>query len=398
MTNIHIPPIFKSLSEDARYFIYYGGRGSGKSHSIARYLVCLSMQMKLKILCTRELQNSIAESVYILLKNIIIQYDLYPYFYIKLNSIECVNGSVFIFKGLAHNIESVKSTEGVDICWIEEADKVHQNSWDILIPTIRKPNSKFIASFNPTHDDDPVYKMFILNKHERTITQKVNWSDNPYFPDVLKGEMEAMKQSDYDRYLHVWEGELRTISDAQVFKNKYCVQEFETPKDMVYYHGMDFGFAKDPTTVIRSFIRGKSLFIDREEYGHHVEIKDIPAMVRNIMVGEDYYLWQIKADAARPETISYLKNLGINCVAAPKWAGSIEDGIEYIKSFQQIVIHPRCTHTIEEFRRYSYKIDKRTNDILPIVVDDYNHTIDSIRYSIADLIKRKATIYDDGVL
>jgi phage terminase large subunit len=240
--------------------------------------------------------------------------------------------------------------------------------------------------------------MFITKEHERTITQKVNWSDNPYFPDVLRQEMEAMRESDYDRYLHVWEGELRTISDAQVFKNKYCVQDFETPKDITFYHGMDFGFAKDPTTVVRCFIRGKSLFIDREEYGHHVEIKDIPAMVRNIMVGTDYYLWQIKADAARPETISYLKNMGINCVAASKWSGSIEDGIEYMKSFQQIVIHSRCKNTIEEFRRYSYKIDKRTNDILPIVLDDFNHCIDAIRYSLSDLIKRKATIYDDGVL
>jgi phage terminase large subunit len=396
--NIYIPKIFRSLATQHRYYVYYGGRGSGKSHSIARYLVISALQGPLKILCTRELQNSITESVYVLLKDIIQRYELERYFSVKNTSIDCVNGSTFIFKGLAHNIESVKSTEGVDICWIEEADKVSQNSWDILIPTIRKPDSKIIVSFNPTHDDDPVYEMFIKIGQPNSVTQKVNYSDNPYFPYVLQQELEHMRATDYDRYLHVWEGELRTISDAQVFKGKYVVQEFETDRTQAFYHGMDFGFSKDPTTIIRCFVRGRSLFIDREQYGHHVEINNIPSMIHRICEGSGTMLWRIKADAARPETISYLKNLGYNVEAGAKWAGSVEEGIEYLKSFQSIVIHPSCTHTIEEFRRYSYKIDKRTNDILPIVVDDYNHCIDAIRYAISDLIKRRASIYDEGVL
>lgn len=332
-----------------------------------------------------------------LLKDIINQYELHDYFHIKNASIDCVNGSTFIFKGLAHNIESVKSTEGVDICWIEEADKVSQNSWDILIPTIRKPNSKIIITFNPTHENDPVYQGFIVNRQPNSIVEEVNYNDNPYFPDVLRQELEHMKATDYDRYLHVWEGQLRTISDAQVFKNKFAVDQFETGEE-TFYHGMDFGFAKDPTTIIRSFIRGENLHIDREQYGHHIEIDKIPNMVRKIMQGNESWRWKILADCARPETISYLKNLNFNVEAAPKWSGSIEDGIEYLKSFKKIIIHPSCKNTIEEFKRYSFKIDKRTNDILPIVIDDYNHCIDALRYSISHLIKRKASIYDSGFL
>jgi len=395
---IKIPDIFQSLHELARYHVYYGGRGSGKSHTVARYLICSALASPIKILCTRELQNSIVESVHTLLSDIIRQYGLHQWFIIKNASIEAYNGSVFIFKGLAHNIDSVKSTEGVDICWVEEADKVCQKSWDILIPTIRKPNSRFIITFNPTHDDDPVYDMFVKIGQPDSITQLVNYHDNPHFPDVLNKEMEHMKSVDYEKYLHVWEGELRTVSDAQVFKGKYTIEEFSSEGIDAFYYGMDFGFSKDPTTIIRCFIIGQNLYIDREEYGHHVEIPDIVPMIRHIQAGTESYRWKIKADCARPETISYLANLNYNVVGAKKWSGSVEDGIEYLRSFKKIIVHPRCTNTAVEFRRYTYKIDKRTNDILPIVNDDYNHCIDAIRYALDDLIKHNVTIYDNGVL
>jgi len=398
MTDINIPPIFKSLTDEARYFIYYGGRGSAKSHSIARFLICKAMASKRKILCARELQNSIQESVHSLLSNIIVEYNLTSWFRIKQTEITCVNESAFIFKGLAHNIDSVKSTEGVDDVWIEEADKVSQNSWSILVPTIRRAGSKFYITFNPTHDYDPVYEMFVKNKHPDSITQLVNYHDNPHFPDVLRKEMEHMKSVDYEKYLHVWEGELRTVSDAQVFKGKYSIEEFSSEGIDAFYYGMDFGFSKDPTTIIRCFIIGQNLYIDREEYGHHVEIPDIVPMIRHIQAGTESYRWKIKADCARPETISYLANLNYNVVGAKKWSGSVEDGIEYLRSFKKIIVHPRCTNTAIEFRRYTYKIDKRTNDILPIVNDDYNHCIDAIRYALDDLIKHNVTIYDNGVL
>lgn len=394
--SIIVPDAFADLSDDYRYYVYYGGRGSSKSHSIARYLICQALSKTTKILCARELQNSILESVYSLLKGIIYEYNLEKWFYLKTATIECsCNDSAFIFKGLAHNIESVKSTEGIDICWIEEADKVSQNSWDTLIPTIRKPNSKIIISFNPTHEDDPVYQMFVVTGQPDMVKRKVNYDDNPYFPEVLRKEMLQLKATDYEKYLHVWEGELRTVSDAQVFKGKFVVEEFSSEGVEEFYHGMDFGFANDPSTVVRCFIRDRKLYIDKEAYGHHIEINDLGKLI-NKVIANKYY--KIKADCARPETISYLRNEGWNIEGAKKWPESIAEGIEYLRGFEKIVIHPTCIHAIEEFKRYSFKIDKRTNEVLPIVIDDYNHVLDSIRYSIDSLIKNKKSIYDEGVM
>lgn len=394
--DIDIPEAFDGLLDEHRYYVYYGGRGSSKSHSIARFLICLAMSGSYKILCARELQNSIMESVYSLLKGVIYLYNLEKYFNIKMALIECPStDSVFFFKGLAHNIESVKSTEGIDICWIEEADKVSQNSWDTLIPTIRKPGSKIIITFNPTHEDDPVYQMFVVTGQPDSVVRKVNYNDNPYFPEVLEKERLHLRATDYEKYLHVWEGELRTVSDAQVFKGKFVVEEFSSEGEECFYHGMDFGFANDPSTVVRCFIKGTNLYIEKEAYGHHVEINELPSLMRSVLVSKYH---KVKADCARPETISYLKNEGWNIEAAKKWQGSVEDGIEFMKSFDKIIIHPSCVHAIEEFKRYSFKIDKRTNEVIPVVMDDFNHIIDAIRYALDDFIRHKMTIYDEGVM
>ena len=392
--NITVPKKFGTLMLPNRYHVFYGGRGSGKSHSIARYLICAAMANRLKILCTREIQNSIGDSVHRLLSDVINNNKLNQWFDVKQAEIVCKNGSSFIFKGLFHNIESVKSTEGVDICWIEEADKIRQSSWDILIPTIRKPGSKIVISFNPTKEDDPVYTMFVKNEPPKnSIVTKVNWSDNPHFPDVLKYEMEHAKLTDYDKYLHVWEGFTQTHSDAQVFKGKFFVEDFEASPDEHFRFGADWGFAKDPSTLVRCFARGENLYIDYEAYGHGVELTELPEFFRSV---PESTKWKILGDCARPETISFLKNLNWNIEAAPKWAGSVEDGIEFIRSFKKIIIHPRCKNTLVEFSSYSYKVDRRTSEILPIVVDEQNHIIDAIRYALSNLIKRKTTIYDSG--
>ena len=154
---------------------------------------------------------------------------------------------------------------------------------------------------------------------------------------------------------------------------------------MRFYHGADWGFANDPTTLIRCFIDGKRLYIDREAWGIGVEIDNTPALFDTIDTARK---WPIKADCARPETISYMRRQGFKVSAAKKWAGSIEDGIEFLKTFE-IIIHPRCQHTIDEFNHYSYKVDKQTGDILPQIVDANNHLCDSLRYSMDGLIKGK---------
>jgi hypothetical protein len=195
------------LTEQHRYKVAYGGRGSGKSITCGKSLIALALQSRKRILCTRELQNSIKDSVHLLLSDQINEMKLTGAFTITDNSIECANGSQFIFKGLRTNIEEIKSLAGVDICWVEEAQKVSQKSLDILIPTIRKDNSEIWLTFNTGTIKDPVYEAFITNKRPDSRVVLVNYYDNPWFPDVLRQEMEFDRANNPARYRHVWLGE-----------------------------------------------------------------------------------------------------------------------------------------------------------------------------------------------
>jgi len=370
------------LFKKARYKVFYGGRGSGKSWNIARILLLLAVQKKVRILCTREIQNSIKDSVHKLLKDQISELRLDRYYIVTRDEIRAVNGSEFIFKGLRHNIQEIKSTEGVDICWVEEAQSVSKESWDLLIPTIRKPGSEIWVSFNPHFTEDETYQRFVINTPPNAIVKKVNYYDNPFFPDVLKEEMEYLKRIDYNYYRHIWEGECLIYNDKQVFKDKF--ESGILPVNDELYQGSDFGFAVDPTTLVRVYIVDEYLYISDEAYGIGVELDEIPNLYAKV---PDYEKYLIRADSARPETISYLKRkFGLKIEGVEKWKGSVEDGIEFMKKFKKIIINPNCKHTLEEFRLYSYKTNS-AGDILPQVEDKYNHTIDAIRYALAPLIK-----------
>jgi len=275
--------------------------------------------------------------------------------------------------------------EGIDIAWVEEAHSVSNASWDILIPTIRKDNSEIWISFNRERENDPVYSLFVENERDNSHVAKVNYSENPFFPDVLRQEMEYDKRVDYDKYLHVWEGEPVAHSDAQIFKGKWIVESFETPKEAQFYHGADWGFSNDPTCLIRCWIKGRKLYIDREAYGVGVELDEIPELFNTIETSKN---WLIVADSARPETISHIRKKGYTIMPSKKGKGSIEDGIEFIRSFEQIIIHPSCKHAIDEFKYYSYKKDKLTDEVLPIIEDKHNHIIDSLRYGLERVMRQ----------
>jgi phage terminase large subunit len=204
--------------------------------------------------------------------------------------------------------------------------------------------------------------------------------------------MEWLKSRDYQSYLHVWEGEVRKHSNALIFGGYFKVEDFETPRDARFYYGADWGFATDPTTLIRCFIKGKTLYIDSEAWAIGCEIDNTPALFEKV---EGSRKWPIKADNARPETISYMRRQGFNISGAKKWQGSVEDGIEYLKTYD-IVIHPRCKHTIDEFNHYSYKVDKQTGDVLPVIVDANNHLCDSLRYALDGLIKGRGAMHIDS--
>ena len=380
------------LTEKKRYKVAYGGRGSGKSWTAARCLILFSLKSKIRVLCTRQLQTSIKDSVHKLLSDSIQAMGLDAFFDITRDTIRCAKtGSEFIFKGIQNNINEIKSIEGIDYCWVEEAQSVSEESWSILIPTIRKEGSEIWVTFNPDREEDATYQRFVKNNPPDSVVRLVNFYDNAWFPDVLHKEMEYDKEVDYGKYEHIWLGKTVIDTDAQIYHGKFELKEFDTPDGVTFFYGADWGFANDPTAVIRCFIQEQCLYIDYESGGVGVEFEELPVLFDKI---PDIRKWEIRADSARPETISYMSRQQFKIKACPKWKGSVEDGIEYIRSFRKIFVHPRCKHTYEEFKFYSYKQDKNTGDILPIVLDKDNHYMDALRYALNPYIQKNVSILE----
>ena len=389
MCTISFPDKYKGIFEPHRYKVYYGGRGSGKTEQIATWLLLQSLSDRFIILCCREYQTSIKNSVHAVLVNAIRRLNLEQYFTINNDSITSHTGSKFIFAGLYNNIDNIKSIPNIKYCWVEEAQTISQHSLNVLLPTIRGNDSEIVFSFNPYYDDDPIYKMFVINKPENALVVKTSYADNPFFPQVLQDELEQCRNNDYETYEHVWEGECIKHSEAQIFNGKYKLQVFEPQKHWHGpYYGIDWGFAKDPTTLIKSWICDNILYIEQEAYGIGIDINDLPKFFSSIEPECNKYT--IRADNARPETISYMKQHGYpGIVSCKKWPGSIEDGIAYLRTFKEIIIHPKCQYTLKEFKMYSYKVDTKSGDILPIIAPGYDHIIDALRYSHEPMITKR---------
>lgn len=396
---IQVPPKVRKVlyNEEADRKALYGGRGSTKSWSVADYLLTRTAYAKRRVLCTREIQGSIRDSVYRLLCDRIYHHKLQNVYDIQRDCIYGIFGSEFLFKGLRQNISEIKSTEGVDICWVEEAEKVSKDSWDTLIPTIRKPKSEIILTFNPEDENSDTYTRFV-EKDGKPVSQPglvsafVNWWDNPWFPEVLRREMLWCKQNDPEKYDHVWGGRPKKYGQAVIFKNKLRVEEFEPAGEATqFYFGTDWGFGVDPACLVRMFIRDRKLYIDREFYGYGIEIDDLPACFDSV---EHSRKFTIRGDSSRPDTISYMSNKGFNCIGAEKGPGSVEDGIEFLKNFEAIIIHPSCTGSVRDFSNYRWKVDKITDEVLPIPVDKSNHACDAARYALEPYMKGNVSIYD----
>lgn len=367
------------VSKPARYRGAHGGRGSGKSHLVAEYLVERSAIERCDIVCVREVQKSLAQSVKKLLENKIQDLGVPHLFDVQRDQILSAHGGRIIFQGMQnHTAESIKSLEGYDIAWVEEAQTLSQLSLDLLRPTIRKPNSEIIFTWNPRNATDPVDVLLRSDEPPpNSIVVPVNYEDNPWFPDVLRDEMEYDKKRDPEKFQHIWRGAYVKNSEARVFKN-WKVEEFEAPADAVHRFGADWGFASDPTVLIRCHIVGRTLYIDHEAYRVGCEITDTPAL---FMTVPDSEKWPITADSARPETISHMRKNGFpKIMPAVKGAKSVEEGVAWLQSFD-IVVHPRCIHTIDELTHYSYKVDPVTAIVMPVLSDKDNHVIDALRYA-----------------
>jgi phage terminase large subunit len=369
------------LLEGSRYKGAWGGRGSGKSHMMAELMIeAHIIDQKRRSVCVREIQKSLNQSVKRLLETKIEAMNAGAYFEVQDAVIKSRKGDgAIIFQGMQnHTADSIKSLEGYDCAWVEEAQSLSQTSLDLLRPTIRKPESELWFTWNPRQQSDPVD--FLLRgptpPKDATVI-KVNFTSNPWFPQVLRDEMEYDKRRDPDKYQHVWQGSYLTNSQSRVFKN-WKIEEFEAPADAIHRLGADWGFAIDPTVLVRCHIIGRTLYIDHEAYMVGCEIVNTPALFMQVPEAEK---WPIVADSARPETISHMRKNGFpKIMTAVKGPKSVEEGVEFLKGYD-IVVHPRCTHTIDELSLYSYKQDPLTAKIMPILEDKKNHVIDALRYA-----------------
>ncbi|SPY42774.1 PBSX family phage terminase large subunit [Proteus mirabilis] len=389
-------PVF--AKEGVRYRGAFGGRGSAKTRTFAMMSAVKAYQAAEQgisgvILCGREFMNSLEESSMEEVKQAIRSIPwLNDYFDIgeKYIRTKCKRVN-YVFCGLRHNLDSIKSKARILLAWVDEAESVSDLAWKKLRPTVRESGSEIWVTWNPEKDGSATDKRFRKTPPKNSIIVEMNYNDNPWFPDVLEEErLDDLNSLEYSDYAWIWEGAYLENSDKQVLANKYVVQSF--PDDLWQkadrlLFGADFGFAKDPNTLLRQFILNDCLYIEYEVYGIGVELDHMPAFYDKIPESRK---WPIKADSARPETISYLKRQGFNISAAKKWQGSVEDGITHLRGFKQIIIHPRCKETAKEARLYSYKTDRITGEVLPVIEDKNNHCWDAVRYGLDGYITQKS--------
>lgn len=381
------------LTEDARYKVLHGGRGSTKSWSVVDSLIVKATQQKHFIGCFRQYQKSIKDSAKQLIDNRIHQLGVGNEFTSTRDEIRHRGtGTKMVFHGLWHEPEKIKSMEGLTIGWVEEAHTTAQEGLDILKPTIRVEGSEIWFTFNRKNESDPVDKMFLGDDPPpNAIIQQLNYYDNPWLTDVLKEEMEWDKSHDHDKYQHIWLGMPLTHSEARIFKNYEINGDIEPAEGEALYYGADWGFSNDPSVLLRCWVDDakRIIFVDQEAYKIGVEIDDLCDFWDQVEGSREY---KVRADNARPETISHMNRHGFKVKGVKKGAGSIEEGVEFLKSYK-IVVHPRCVHTIDELGLYCYKTDKRTGDILPVIEDKNNHCIDSLRYALEDIAFNRNQIH-----
>ena len=367
------------LAPNARYLGAKGGRGSGKSHFFAGLAVERSVYEKVDIVCIREVQRTLKQSVKKLVEAKISDLNAGYYFDVQDSLIKSRQGGVIIFEGMQnHTADSIKSLEGYGVAWVEEAQTLSQRSLDLLRPTIRASGSQLWFSWNPTKPTDPVDALLCgENPPPGTVIVTANYYDNPWLPAELKAEIEYDRARDPDKFDHIWGGGYERHAHARVFKN-WTVEEFERPAGTIFRQGADWGFATDPSVLVRVSIEGNRLYIDYEAWAIGCEIVNLPELFMSVPDAEK---WPITADSARPETISHMQKNGFPKIrAAIKGAKSLEDGVEFLKGYD-IVVHPRCKHVIDELQSYKYKTDELTGEVLPVLEDKDNHTIDAIRYA-----------------
>lgn len=389
------------LFEPSRYKVLYGGRGSGRSWGCARALLIQGLNSPHRILCAREFQSSILESVHALLSQQITMLGFQDYYEIQQTSITGKNGTEFIFAGLRHNVQKIKSMEGITRVWIEEAQTVSKFSWDTLIPTVRKDDSEIWMSFNPELDTDETYKRFVANPPANAIVVKMNWNDNPWFPEVLKQEKDDLKLRDPDAYLNVWEGHCKQALEGAIYARELRESTFAGRITKVPYSAskpvdvfFDLGWS-DNTSMwfvqrVGFEIRVIRSYQNRHQALHHYlqYIQSQKYVIGTIWLPHDARAKQIGTGMSVEEMA---KASGYNVKIVPMLG--VEDGINALRTIFPTMYFDEgnCADGIQALRRYRYKVDNLTGQTSREPLhDDSSHYADAARYIAVGMHEPKA--------
>jgi len=386
------PQKLACLFEKSRYKVLWGGRGGAKSWGVARALLILGAKSPMRILCAREFQTSIKDSVHKLLSDQIIALGLDGFYEITQASIRGQNGTEFFFAGLKNNITNIKSFEGVDICWVEEAQTVSKTSWNILIPTIRKENSEIWITFNPELESDETYQRFIVSPPENAIIQKINWYDNPWFPDTLRFEKDSLKNRDPEAYNTVWEGLCRQTVDGAVFANEMKMAELENRLTRVPYDSIkpvhavfDLGWADNTAIWFLQFIGMEIRLIryledNQKTISHYLaEMQKFGYIYDTLWLPHDAENKTLAGNGRSIEEI--VRSAGFKVQIIPKTP--VADSINAARTIFSKCFFDRenCHEGLQCLRHYRYDVDPDTKMFSKTPVhDQYSHGADAFRY------------------
>lgn len=387
---IQIPSEFARLFDtDWREAAIYGGRGSLKSHTVARVLLIRAMQKPGRAGCFREFQNSIADSSHSLLKNLIEEYEL-PNFKVTNDSIvNTATGYDFIFKGLRNNVQSIKSIEGMTEAWVEEAQTITEKSIDVLTPTVRLPGSQIFYTYNRLKDKDPVHQRLVIEGRPNTLVINVNYDvalKYGWMSDVLRLEMESDRDNRPEIYKHKWLGEPSNLK-GQIYANFKKIAEM--PKEAKYMGaGLDFGYTNDPTALVDVWKWNNAYILDEQLYNKGMRNSEIGQQIIKL---PHYSNQLVVGDSAEPKSIDDIRDEGVTIVGATKGKDSINNGIQLLQGLE--IYYTERSHNIEEeVLNYQWRVDKEDKS-LNIPIDAYNHALDAVRYKISDIENFKPITY-----
>ena len=394
---IKLAPLFKK----SRYKVLYGGRGGAKSWGIARALLIKGAKEPMRILCAREFQTSIKDSVHKLLSDQIEQLGLSSFYEITQHSIRGVNGTEFFFIGLKNNPTNLKSFEGIDICWCEEAQSISRLSWNILIPTIRKAESEIWVSFNPELETDETYQRFVVKPPRDCISIKINWYDNPWFPDTLRAEKDALKARDPEAYNQVWEGLCRQTVDGAIFAKELTQADADGRLTKVPYdatkpvHAIcDLGWADATAWWFVQFVGMETRLIRYFEDSQRTMTSYLAQLQTYGYVYDTIWL----PHDAENKTLAAAGRSIEDIVRSAGFKTRILDRVPVVDSINAArTIFPNCYFDRENcadglncLRHYRYEVDPDTGQFSKKPLhDQYSHGADAFRY-IALMIREPA--------